>query len=92
MWSTHKPSVVNFVVLELFTCHLLMGIFDYRHAHSACGGLYLAGHGSSVPDTSGDEDDGNDEALVPVDFGEAGLINDDEIFTEACSLIVLFRY
>jgi hypothetical protein len=42
-----------------------------------------AGHGTFFKDTTGsqrDEDDGNDEALVPVDFPRGTFILDDELF------------
>ena len=42
--------------------------------------LSYSGHGAQVPDKNGDEDDGYDETLVPVDFKSAGQIVDDEIF------------
>lgn len=43
--------------------------------------LYLLiGHGGRVRDTSGDEDDGYDETLIPVDFMQAGQIVDDDLF------------
>lgn len=42
--------------------------------------LHYSGHGTKVRDTSGDEEDGYDEALVPVDFNEAGLLLDDDLF------------
>lgn len=38
------------------------------------------GHGSRVRDQDGDEDDGYDETLVPVDFQRSGQIRDDDIF------------
>ncbi|CAN0502487.1 unnamed protein product [Scytosiphon promiscuus] len=38
------------------------------------------GHGGSVEDTNGDEVDGMDETLCPVDYPVAGEITDDEIF------------
>ena len=41
--------------------------------------LQFAGHGTQFPDDSGDEPDGNDEALCPVDMMTAGFIRDDEI-------------
>ena len=41
-----------------------------------------AGHGGYVEDTNGDEADGMDETLVPVDYQKAGQITDDEIFDE----------
>jgi len=42
--------------------------------------LHYSGHGTKVADDSGDEDDGYDEALVPVDFNEVGLLMDDDLF------------
>jgi hypothetical protein len=38
-----------------------------------------AGHGVQFPDDSGDEPDGKDEALCPVDMMTAGFLRDDEI-------------
>ena len=43
--------------------------------------LQYAGHGTQFPDDSGDEPDGKDEALCPVDMMTAGFIRDDEIRT-----------
>lgn len=43
--------------------------------------LQYAGHGTQFPDDSGDEPDGQDEALCPVDMMTAGFIRDDEIRT-----------
>jgi hypothetical protein len=42
--------------------------------------FHYSGHGASVRDDDGDEDDGKDEALVPVDYKEAGLLRDDQVF------------
>jgi len=42
--------------------------------------LHYSGHGTKVRDESGDEDDGYDEALVPMDYDEEGLIMDDDLF------------
>ena len=39
----------------------------------------FSGHGGRVVDTSGDEDDGYDESIIPVDFRENGQIIDDDI-------------
>lgn len=41
--------------------------------------IQYAGHGTSVKDLDGDEDDGYDEALCPVDFGTGSLILDDDL-------------
>mmetsp|Transcript_110051 Transcript_110051/g.318140 ORF Transcript_110051/g.318140 Transcript_110051/m.318140 type:complete len:316 (+) Transcript_110051:190-1137(+) len=42
--------------------------------------IHYSGHGGRVPDKDGDEDDGYDETLIPVDFKNAGQIVDDELF------------
>ncbi|CAB9506917.1 Metacaspase-1B [Seminavis robusta] len=41
---------------------------------------HYAGHGGSVPDTSGDEEDGYDETMIPIDYKTAGHVVDDELF------------
>lgn len=41
--------------------------------------LHYSGHGSWVDDKSGDERDGRDETLVPIDYTESGLIVDDQL-------------
>lgn len=41
--------------------------------------IHYSGHGSSIIDKDGDEKDGNDEALVPIDVRTMGLIPDDYI-------------
>jgi hypothetical protein len=41
--------------------------------------IHYSGHGSSVKDVSGDEKDGNDEALVPSDYETKGFLIDDYI-------------
>lgn len=41
--------------------------------------MHYSGHGGSVKDKDGDEEDGNDETLCPVDYASAGQILDDEI-------------
>jgi len=44
--------------------------------------VHYSGHGGRVEDTSGDEEDGFDETLIPVDFKSAGQILDDEVFAK----------
>lgn len=39
--------------------------------------ISYSGHGSYVRDNNGDEDDGKDECLVPLDYAKNGLITDD---------------
>ncbi|XP_023745820.1 metacaspase-1 [Lactuca sativa] len=41
--------------------------------------FYYAGHACQIPDEDGDEIDGYDEALCPLDYRVAGVILDDEI-------------
>ncbi|KAA8494504.1 Metacaspase-1 [Porphyridium purpureum] len=41
--------------------------------------FHFSGHGSQVRDTNGDEEDGYDETILPVDFQRAGQIVDDEL-------------
>ncbi|KAI1357733.1 caspase domain-containing protein [Xylaria arbuscula] len=41
--------------------------------------LHYSGHGGQAEDTNGDEEDGYDEVIYPVDYKEAGHIVDDEM-------------
>eukprot|EP01012_Entosiphon_sulcatum_P043363 TRINITY_DN5765_c0_g3_i1.p1 TRINITY_DN5765_c0_g3~~TRINITY_DN5765_c0_g3_i1.p1 ORF type:complete len:452 (+),score=67.27 TRINITY_DN5765_c0_g3_i1:23-1357(+) len=41
--------------------------------------FHYSGHGGSMPDDNGDEADGLDETLIPVDYRTAGQIRDDAI-------------
>jgi hypothetical protein len=57
--------------------------------------FHYSGHGASIRDTNGDEKDGNDETLVPIDYETNGLIIDDELrgmlqcVTEDCKMTVV---
>jgi len=42
--------------------------------------LHYSGHGGSVKDTDGDDADGYDETIIPVDYESAGFILDDEMW------------
>ena len=42
---------------------------------------HYSGHGGKMRDDDGDEKDGYDETLVPVDYNSAGQIRDDDIFS-----------
>jgi hypothetical protein len=44
--------------------------------------IYYSGHGSHVPDRSGDESDGQDETFVPHDFGRRGEIAEDMVLDD----------
>jgi hypothetical protein len=58
--------------------------------------LHYSGHGTKIKDLDGDEDDGFDEALVPVDYKQAGLIIDDDIVVnglpEGVHVVALVSY
>ena len=41
--------------------------------------IAYSGHGSYIRDTNGDEQDGFDEVLCPVDFSQSGFIVDDDL-------------
>lgn len=41
--------------------------------------IHYSGHGGRVADNDGDEDDGFDETLIPVDFQRKGQIRDDDL-------------
>lgn len=41
---------------------------------------HYSGHGGRVRDVSGDEDDGYDETLIPLDYDRCGHILDDDLF------------
>lgn len=61
--------------------------YAYRDLVSSCRAgdtvfTHYSGHGGRVRDTSGDEDDGYDETLIPVDFQSAGQITDDELYRD----------
>lgn len=42
--------------------------------------FHFSGHGGQQVDTHGDEEDGYDETVCPLDFATAGQISDDELF------------
>jgi len=41
---------------------------------------HFSGHGGMLPDDNGDEDDGFDETLIPLDFKQTGQIRDDDLY------------
>lgn len=42
--------------------------------------MLLVGHGGKLRDDDGDEKDGYDETLIPVDYATAGQIRDDDLY------------
>ena len=47
-----------------------------------CAFFHYSGHGGRVKDDDGDEEDGYDETLIPVDYQKAGQIRDDVVYSE----------
>lgn len=41
--------------------------------------FHYSGHGSWQKDTSGDEADGRDESIVPIDYAATGMLTDDQL-------------
>jgi hypothetical protein len=70
-------------------CDSLARMLDGASAGSVVAFQY-AGHGTEVPDSylaardARDEDDGNDEALFPVDFRQVGVLLDDDLYRLVC--------
>jgi hypothetical protein len=59
-----------------------MAAFDWIVSVSEPGDtvwIHYSGHGGRLPDDNGDEEDGYDETLIPVDFQSAGQIRDDDV-------------
>jgi hypothetical protein len=59
--------------------------------------FHYSGHGGQTQDLDGDEDDGMDETVYPVDFKQAGQIVDDEMhhymvksLPQGCRLTAIF--
>eukprot|EP01068_Selenidium_serpulae_P016049 Selendium_serpulae@DN6261_c4_g1_i13.p1 len=50
--------------------------------------FHFSGHGTRVPDEDGDEADGFDEALCPLDYKSAGLLVDDQVNVELIAKLV----
>ncbi|KAI8848687.1 caspase domain-containing protein [Chytridium lagenaria] len=47
--------------------------------------LHYSGHGGSTKDIDGDEEDGKDETIYPLDHSQSGEIHDDEIHRLICT-------
>lgn len=43
--------------------------------------FHYSGHGSNIADRNGDETDGRDEVLVPLDYLKNGVVSDDWLYT-----------
>lgn len=49
--------------------------------------FYYSGHGSSLKDRTGEETDGNDEVIIPLDYTTKGVITDDWLYANLCCKI-----
>jgi len=69
----HIPPTKSNILLSLLTLCKKSKVGDAAYFH-------YSGHGGRIKDENGDESDGYDETLVPVDFAQAGQIKDDELY------------
>lgn len=61
--------------------HAFRQLVAHTEAGDSCF-FHYSGHGGRMADDSGDEEDGYDETLIPVDYQSAGQIRDDTVFSE----------
>ena len=54
-------------------------ILTSRSKPGDCVFVLYSGHGGQTEDLDGDEEDGMDETMIPVDFQTAGQIIDDDV-------------
>lgn len=70
-------------MIDAQATHAAMSALISTLIHSAVKGdtlvITYSGHGTWVPDSSGDEPDGRDEGLCPYDIAKAGPLLDDQI-------------
>lgn len=80
----HHNCLFFFVFFSFCLCLSFLFFFCSRWlVHGAKAGdslfMHYSGHGGSVKDHAGDEEDGKDETMIPVDYATKGQIKDDEI-------------
>ncbi len=74
-WSSFFPTYNNIVrQLNNFINELNINKTSFAY-------IFYSGHGYRLKDKNGDELDGYDEQIVPVDFRSKGFISDDLIFS-----------
>jgi hypothetical protein len=74
-WSLSFPTYNN-IIRQLNNF-----INDLNRNRTSFAYIFYSGHGYQLKDESGDELDGYDEQIVPVDFQSKGFISDDLIFS-----------
>ena len=56
--------------------------------------IYYSGHGNTVIDKNGDENDGKDSVILPSDYMENGYISDDDLYEWLhdiqCKILMIF--
>eukprot|EP01065_Artemidia_motanka_P021706 TRINITY_DN2595_c0_g1_i1.p1 TRINITY_DN2595_c0_g1~~TRINITY_DN2595_c0_g1_i1.p1 ORF type:complete len:443 (+),score=142.00 TRINITY_DN2595_c0_g1_i1:65-1393(+) len=75
------------VTPELPTKANILKVIDWLAENAEPGDtvfFHYSGHGTQVKDLDGDEEDGMDEALVPMDYQKAGFITDDTLYEKLC--------
>ncbi len=79
---TARSFDVTLLVNQQATREAILGSIRQLISDAKAGDVVViqyAGHGTQVPDLDGDETDGLDEALVPVDFGTGSFLIDDDL-------------
>jgi hypothetical protein len=88
--DTREYQDANIVVLtdDQATNANIMGGINTLIGHGSAEELWLhySGHGSTTRDRNGDEDDGKDETIVPVDYQSKGMITDDTLHATLTAL------
>eukprot|EP00238_Polyblepharides_amylifera_P001909 CAMPEP_0196601840 /NCGR_PEP_ID=MMETSP1081-20130531/96119_1 /TAXON_ID=36882 /ORGANISM="Pyramimonas amylifera, Strain CCMP720" /LENGTH=291 /DNA_ID=CAMNT_0041927735 /DNA_START=415 /DNA_END=1290 /DNA_ORIENTATION=- len=72
------------------TMQNMLAAFEWLHQGAQPGDslfFHYSGHGGNVKDDSGDEADGRDETLIPVDYETAGQIRDDTIYAKLITVL-----
>lgn len=75
IWSLFYPTYNN-IIRQLNNF-----INDLNKNRTSCAYIFYSGHGYQLKDKNGDELDGYDEQIVPIDFRSKGFISDDLIFS-----------
>lgn len=70
--ESKKPTATNII-------QNLYNLISKTHSDTEEIWFHYSGHGYYIRDRSGDEEDGMDECLCPVDYQESGLIRDDDL-------------
>lgn len=66
--------------------NLLNALFQLVISYSDKLFFHYSGHGTRIFDANGDEADKNDEAIVPLDFAQEGIIIDDQLRGILCCM------